>query len=279
MNTGQNYIVSAADSKFFKNFCQLAYSYQRANEYVNSRFIFYDLGLSDTQAQLIKTRALPYFKNVEYRLFHFDPYPEYIRPGYMTWSWKPIIINQLLNQLRGNIFWMDSANQILKNLRPIWEIIDQTGSFIPIAGTGLLSEYTMPQTLSYIGVPDENKKARNRAGNTCAFSYNNQSIRTLVSEWKDLCLVEKCVLPKGANRSNHRGDQSVLSSLIVSREYMSSTILTNDEVDISSGSPTPYVCVRNRFPKYLPLSPGKAAFYYFNLLRFFDVLINRIKGN
>ncbi len=255
------------------------YSYQRAKEFENSRMIFYDLGLHKDQAETIKNKSMLIFENVEYRLFDFNPYPEFIKPGYMTWSWKPIIINHVLNETQGNVFWMDSANQILSNLQPLWKVIQDEGSYIPIAGTGSLSEYTMKQTLEYVGVSPEKYRSRNRAGNTCAFSYQNQDIVALVREWKELCLVKQCVLPDGANRSNHRGDQSILSALLVSRQYLQELDLTKDEVDISSGKPTPYISVRNKFPTWISFRPGAFIFHYSNFLRFFDIAINRIKGN
>ena len=274
-----NYIVSAADHKFFKNFCQLMYSYHRAKEFVNSEVIFYDLGLHENQADAIKNKSLSFLKNVEYRVFDFNPYPEFIKPGYMTWSWKPIIIDLVLNETKGNVFWMDSANQILKDLSPLWSEITTHGSYIPIAGTGHLSEFTMKETLDYIGVSPQKYNSRNRAGNTCAFSYQNQEVLSLVKDWKELCLIKACVLPEGANRSNHRGDQSILSALLVSREQLYHLRMTTDEVDISSGKPIPFISVRNRFPKFITLRPGAFAFHYFNILRIFDILINKIKGN
>ncbi|WP_424962261.1 DUF1647 domain-containing protein [Ekhidna sp.] len=274
-----NYIASAANAKFYKSFCQLAYSFNKAKEYKNSTVIFYDLGLEKEQAEEIKNKSGNLFEHVEYRIFDFNKYPEFVRPNYMTWAWKPIIIHELIKETDGNIFWMDSANQILKNLKPLWKTIQQKGTYLPFAGSGRLTDWTMKETMEFIGVPQSKYQSRNRAGNTCAFSAKNRNALSLVAEWESLCLIEECVLPKNANRSNHRGDQSVLSSLLVSRPYAEKLDLTNDEVDISSSSPTSFVSVRNRFPRYLPLEPGWLTFYYFNFFRFLDVLLNKIKGN
>ncbi|MEQ8627613.1 DUF1647 domain-containing protein [Ekhidna sp.] len=274
-----NYIVTAANAKFYKSFCQLAYSFNRVREFENSTIVFYDLGLEKEQAENIKNKNSSFFEHVTYRVFDFEKYPEFVKPNYMTWAWKPIIIEELIKETGGNIFWMDSANQILKNLKPLWRIIGEKGTYLPFAGSGQLTDWTMKATLEFVGVPSSEYKSRNRAGNTCAFSANNKHVQALVEEWKSLCLVKECVLPEGADRSNHRGDQSVLSSLLVSRSYAEKLNLTNDEVDISSGSPTSFISVRNRFPRYLPLNPGWLAFHYFNFFRFLDVIINKIKGN
>lgn len=255
------------------------YSFLRNEEYENSKVIFYDLGLNSSQADDIRNQLSPLFKYVEYRVFPFEDYPEFVQPQYMTWAWKPIVVDRVLNEKKGNIFWMDSANQILKNLKPLWEVINETGSYIPLCGTGLLTEFTMQQTLDGIGVPKNQYQTRNRAGNTCAFSFQNKDALKLVKEWKNLCLIEEYVLPEGANRSNHRGDQSILSSLLVSRDYVKNMNLTTEEVNISSGSPTKYISVRNRFPKLIPLPYGYLAFLYFKILRFVDIIINKVRGN
>lgn len=274
-----NYIVTAANHLYYKSFCQLMYSYHRAKEYQNSNVIFFNLGLDQDQADKIIHQKESIFKNVEYRVFPFDEYPEFVQPQYMTWAWKPIIIDKVLNEKKGNIFWMDSANQILKNLKPLWKVIQETGSYIPLCGTGLLTEFTMQQTLDGIGVPKSQYQSRNRAGNTCAFSFHNKDALKLVKEWKNLCLIKEYVLPDGSNRSNHRGDQSILSSLIVSRDYIRKMTLTTDEVNISSGSPTKYISVRNRFPKFIPLPHGYLAFHYFKIVRLVDIIINKVRGN
>ena len=255
------------------------YSYHRAKEYKNSTVIFYDLGLAPEQADEIQNRKKKIFEYVDYRVFPFEQYPEFVKPNYMTWAWKPIIIDQVLHEKKGNIFWMDSANQILKNLKPLWNVIKETGSYIPLCGTGWLDEYTMQQTLNGVEVPENQYHSRNRAGNTCAFSHENEQVMKLVKEWKELCLIKDFVIPEGANRSNHRGDQSILSSLLVSRDYIKEIELTSDEVNISCGSPTEYLSVRNRFPEFIPLPHGFWAFHYFNLLRFIDIIVNRIRGN
>ncbi len=200
-----------------------------------------------------------------------------MKPHYNTYSWKPIIIHEVLYEKKSNIFWMDSANQILRNLKIIWEKIMITGTYIPYSGSGSLKEWTIQTTLDYLNVPYMYYSARNRAGNTCAFSYQNERVRKLVTEWKNLSLIKECIKPEGANRLNHRDDQSLLTILLLIRKYSQELRLTNDEVNISSSHPTPYLSVRNRFPKLFSLNTGKLAYHYFNFLRLWDIFINKIK--
>ena len=277
MSEGKNYIVSAANNKYYKNFCQLMYSFMRNGEYKNSSVIFYDLGLDNEQVEELKSKSKKYLEYVEYRKFDFEAYPEFVKLEHSTYSWKPIIIHEVFNEKKGNIFWKDSANQILQNMKPIWDEMDRTGTYIPYSGSGTLKEWTIQATMDYLEVPLEYYMARNRAGNTCGFSYGNEHVRKLVEEWKDLSLIHECIRPEGANRSNHRDDQSLLTILLLIRDYGKALEVSEDEVDISSANPTPYLSVRNRFPSNLPVGVGAFAYHYFNFFRFIDILSNKIQ--
>lgn len=246
-------------------------------EHSNSSVIFYDLGLDDDQIEKIQSEENELFQYVEYRKFDFDAYPEFVKPQYNTYSWKPIIIHEVFFEKKCNVFWKDSANQILMDMHPIWETMEYTGTYIPYSGSGNLKEWTIQATMDYLHVPLDYYAERNRAGNTCGFSYYNENVRKLVQEWKDLSLIKECIRPEGANRSNHRDDQSLLTILLLIRDYGKALRITEDEVDISSANPTPYLSVRNQFPKTISMGVGAFAYHYFNLLRFIDIVSNKIQ--
>lgn len=275
----KNFIVTACDQGYYASFQNLLYSYERAGEYNNSEVIFYDLGLTEEQVEHFKEVLLDEYPNMEYRKFDFTKYPEFVKPQHRTFSWKPIIINEVLFEKEGNVFWMDSANLILKNLKPIWKLIEKTGSWIPVSGSGTLEEWTMQETLDYMEVPEKFYSARNRAGNTCAFSYSNEVIRKLVFKWKKLALIKECIRPEGATRENHRDDQSVLTILLLEKQAKKKIKLTSDEVDISSSKPTPYISVRNKLDGHHMPGPGELSYRYFMVMRGLDIFANKIKGN
>ena len=275
----KNFILTACDEGYYASFQNFLYSYERAGEYNNSEVIFYDLGLTEEQVDHFNEVLLDEYPNLEYRKFDFSKYPEFVKPQHRTFSWKPIIINEVLFEKEGNVFWMDSANLILKNLKPIWKIIEKTGSWIPVSGSGTLEEWTMQETLDYMEVPEMHYSARNRAGNTCAFSYKNEVIRKLVFKWKKLALIKECIRPEGATRENHRDDQSVLTILLLDKLDKKKIKLTSDEVDISSSKPTPYISVRNKLDGTLLPGPGELAYRYFSVMRGLDIFANKIKGN
>lgn len=279
MTAINNYIVTAADKKFYKSFCQLMYSYHRVIEYQNSKVIFYDLGLTKEQADEIQYQKKAIFKHVAYRVFPFDEYPEFVHPSYQTYSWKPILLHSLSTEIFGNILWLDSANCIHENLKTIWNKIDDNLIYSPLSGSGTLEEWTVQETLRYMDVPKSFYKKRNRAGNTFGFTTKSKVTIKLIEKWKNLSLIPECIKPSGANRSNHRDDQSLLTILLLERELGGELELTNDEVNISSGSPINSISVRNRFPKLIPLPYGNLAYLYFKILRSIDMIINKVRGN
>lgn len=274
-----NYILTAANEKYFKNLQQLIYSFKRAKEDRNSMLIFYDIGLTSQQANEIKKIEVELNGKLSYKHFHFERFPEFIRPEYNTYSWKPIIIHQASKEYRGNLLWMDSANCVLKELSPIWAEIESRHTFAPISGSGTLKEWTVQQTLDYLKVPKEFYSKENRAGNTFGFSTKSSVVKDLIFKWKEFALIRECIRPEGANRSNHRDDQSLLTILLLEQEEKGTLSLTNEKVNISAGSPTSYISVRNQFPAVLKLQPGLWAHYYFSVQRYFDMLVNKIKGN
>ena len=218
-------------------------------------------------------------KRIIYRFFDFSPYPNFIKPQYQTYSWKPIIIYLATLEHRGNYLWMDSANCILKSLDSIWHEIESQKTYAPISGSGTLKEWTVQATLDHMNVPIHFYDQPNRAGNTFGFSMKSELIRNLITQWKELALIKECIKPEGANRSNHRDDQSLLTILLLEQAAKGKLKLTDERVNISSGSPSSFISVRNRFPNFINLKPGFLAHQYFQFMRFTDIVINKIRGN
>lgn len=249
----------------------LIYSFERAGEYANSRLIIFDIGLSEEQKSLIRNLILSK-KHISFRDFEFNQFPEFVKPEYSTYSWKPIIIWNMIQELKGNILWLDSANIILQKLDPIWEIIKNTGCYTPYSGSGTLQEWTVQETLDYLQVPPENYHIRNRAGNLCGFSSGNETVSLLLKKWHDLALIKECIRPETATRQNHRDDQSLLTILL--NENKQTIQLTEDEVNISSKNPNPFISVRHKGKRMKWLPIGLLPFLLFRIHRRIDILFN-----
>ena len=198
-----------------------------------------------------------------------------MKPEYKTYAWKPVIIREVFREQQGHILWLDSANIILKNLAPVWEIISDTGCYVPYSGSGTLKEWTVQATLDYMNVPASWYSQRNRAGNTCGFSCSDEIIQSVIEKWYEFALIRECIKPEGANRGNHRDDQSLLTILLMEAATKENLILTRDEVDISSRKPNPFVSVRNFVASPIPENLNAVTMAFFKMRRQVDILINR----
>lgn len=238
--------------------------------------MFYDIGLNKDQLNYLEELESKTEHSISVHKFDFNKYPEFVKLEYKTYSWKPIIIQEVFENHKANILWLDSANIILKNLKPIWKIISETGSYVPFSGSGTLEEWTVNETLNYLKVPKNWYNNRNRAGNTCGFSYSNEEIKRVIESWKKLALIKECIKPEGANRGNHRDDQSVLSILLMEAASNKNLLLTNDEVDISSRNPNSFISVRNFVSPNIPVNLNNVTIPLFKIGRQVDILLNRI---
>lgn len=277
MIDSNNTIISAANAPYFRSFLQFFRSYLKHEYPSGTRLIFYDIGLNEAQAEYLQELSKQFAKHVKCRVFDFQNYPEFVELKHKTYSWKPIIIHDVYSEADGNILWLDSANIIRKPLKQIWETISQSGTYVPYSGSGSLREWTVNETLEYMNVPESWNEIRNRAGNTCGFSTRFTFNTFLLNEWRKLALVKECIKPNGANRSNHRDDQSLLTILLKRLEVENGISLTNDEVDISSKSPISSISVRNFVPNYIPASLHPFMIFYFDIVRAINISLNRIK--
>lgn len=272
-----NVILTAADEFYFRTFCQFVYSFNKQKEYENSELICYDLGFNEDQKshlnQLIK--KIP---NLSVRNFDFSKYPDFVQLEFRTYSFKPIMVNEVFEEKQGNLLWLDSATILNEPLTYVWDQIDQHGLYAPIGGSGTLKEWTLQPTLDYMNVPEAHYTARNICGCMCGFGYHNVTIRDLVSEWKRYSLIYECIKPEGANRYNHKDDQSILTILLNQFKESRGIYLTSDEVNISSHHPVDFLSVRNKLKPDFPYSLNWLSVFYFNLRKKVDILVNRIKS-
>lgn len=270
-----NIILTAADEFYFRTFCQFVYTFKSTKEFINSELICYDLGFNETQRTYLEklTKRTP---NLSIRKFNFSKYPEFVQLDYKTYSFKPIIVKEVFEEQRGNLLWLDSATILNKPLDYVWEQLNDYGVYAPIGGSGTLKEWTVQETLDYMGVPKSFYENRNICGCMCGFGYHNSAIVELVAEWERYSLIHECIKPKGANRENHRDDQSLLTILLYQFQEKYGINLTKDEVNISSKHPIRFLSVRNKLKPSFPINLNWLSVLYFSLRGKVDVLINKI---
>jgi len=204
-------IVTGADSSHFKSLYQLLDSLDVYEK--NTKTIVFDLGISTKERDVIKKK----FPNFELRIFDYTQYPSYfnIKVNAGEYAWKPVIINDILNEFKTSVCWLDAGNVVVKPLINLRKIIEINGFYSPFS-KGNISDWTHSKTLKYLGVSDNKYilKQLNLNGACVSVNYNEINSRRVIQKWSDCAKNKDCIAPKGSSRENHRQDQAVLSTLV-----------------------------------------------------------------
>ena len=250
-------IVSAADHRYFRTLCQLLLSVERRGVPASVDVIVFDLGLTRGDRARLAAR----FPWCQLDTFAFDRYPPHVR-RLDTCAWKPAAIDDVLEQRGGLVLWLDSATIVRQRLDPIFSRIARDGVFT-LVGQSPIRRWCHEATLQYMRVPEEGAGKPCRTAGVLGLDAGQPAIRALVAGWRGYALDEACIDPPGANRANHRYDQAILSNLLYAAERDAGMVLSNDEIDISSLAPVPWISTRNKVAPWVPLAldPIVRAYY------------------
>jgi hypothetical protein len=199
-------IVTAASSNHFKTVKQFLNCLPKSYN-----IIFYDIGLSDIEQDSLKNN----FPHVQHRVFNFSDYPDFIRltsKDAGAYAWKPIIINQVYSESDDILIWCDSGNMIKNDIEKMLEVTRTNKVYTPISA-GTIAKWTHPTCIKNMNMNPNfiHKKMRNAA--IVSFLSKDPFVLNFLNEWKNYALLKDISLPDGADRSNHRHDQSILTIL------------------------------------------------------------------
>lgn len=205
-------LVTGASSNHLKSLCQLLQSILRHEP--DAPLIIYDLGLTDSELKQIRL-LLKEHKNFTIQIFNYRSYPAHCNIAREAghYAWKPIIVADTMNRVRGSIFWLDAGCKVEKKLHQIREHLQRHGLYSPIS-QGKIVDWTHEGTLRMLGVTHEVKQMANRSGGVVAVNWNILRAREIIQRWKSLAFLKSVIAPYGSSRKNHRQDQSILSILI-----------------------------------------------------------------
>lgn len=189
-------------------------------KYKDLKIIYYDLGLQASQHnELVK------YCKCEVRKFPFDEFPPHVK-RLKTYTWKPIIIQQLLMEF-GFVWWADSSVRFITDDLDRALDYSRDNSFLIFTYAPILAVafQTDPQTMQYFG--EDPCKYRHFGENEATFVlfHYDEISRALVNAWAACALNEECMCPKGTESKLgcnarrevdgrcHRFDQAVLSIL------------------------------------------------------------------
>jgi hypothetical protein len=200
-------IVSAASSNHFKSVCQMLKSIPE-----DFHVIFYDIGLTDSERDFIQIN----FPKVVVRIFDFSKYPKHVllsSPDAGAYAWKPIIIHEVYSQLTDGIFlWCDAGNVIGGNIRKIEDFV-QANKIYTITSSNDIKRWTHPISIKYMNIPEDFLHLDMRNAACIGFLCRDELVKNFIDEFKNFALVKDAILPEGANKTNHRWDQSILTYL------------------------------------------------------------------
>ena len=105
-------IVTGSDSSHFKSLLQLLESLKIHEK--KTKIIIFDLGITQTEKEILKKQHPEY----ELRKFNYSHYPSYfnIKINAGEYAWKPVIINDVLNEFKTAVCWLDGGNKLIKPL-------------------------------------------------------------------------------------------------------------------------------------------------------------------
>jgi hypothetical protein len=196
-------IVTAASSNHYKSLLQFLRSVPNG-----PRVVVYDLGLTEQEVH-----GLPV--NVLYRKFNFSIYPEFIQlssPDAGAYAWKPCIVNDVCREFGGIVLWCDSGN-IITDLKLIVQSILKCSVYSSIT-SGTFETWTHPTARQHLPQCHRFLKYPMRNASCIGIDYSSPYAQWLLYDWKYYALRREISIPYGANRSNHRHDQSILTYLI-----------------------------------------------------------------
>jgi hypothetical protein len=201
-------IVTAASSNHFKSVMQLIESIPP-----QIKVLFYDIGLTIEERQSLQST----FPTVSVKIFDFERYPIHVHLTSQdagAYAWKPIIIDEVYNSSKDTdvLLWCDAGDILNADIYRCIETV-KNNKIYTATSSGNISRWTHPTSIHNLQIPSEHLGYNMRNAAFVGLLCNDETVKSFVNEWKTLSLDKDVILPAGANRSNHRHDQSILTYL------------------------------------------------------------------
>jgi len=202
--------VSAAEKNYFSQLIALIESFLSHSK---CRIIIYDIGLEKNQVEKL-TKEYP---DIEIRTFDFKKYPVFISQYFDgklgNYAWKPIIVNEVLNEFKSKVVWLDAGNLITSKIIFLKITLTAQGLVVPVSSNRIV-DWTHSKTIEHIGLNNKFLNSNNYASGLIGLDYNFSIAKQISSKWSDFSQIQECISPIGSSRENHRQDQAVLTLLL-----------------------------------------------------------------
>ena len=202
--------VTAAEKNYFKQLDSLLESYYKN---LSNKLIVYDIGLEKDQVNYLKDK----YEKLNIRIFLFNHYPkfigEYFDDKLGNYAWKPIIVNELMQECKSKVVWLDAGNLITKKIIFLKIALSASGIIVPTS-SNTIRDWTHPKTIEYIGIDNKYLDSNNYASGLIGFDYKSKKANKIAELWSNFSQIQECISPPDSSRENHRQDQAVLTLLL-----------------------------------------------------------------
>lgn len=202
--------VTAAEKNYFKQLDSLLESYYKN---LSNKLIVYDIGLEKDQVNYLKDK----YEKLNIRIFRFNHYPkfigEYFDDKLGNYAWKPIIVNELMQECKSKVVWLDAGNLITKKIIFLKIALSASGIIVPTS-SNTIRDWTHPKTIEYIGINNKYLDSNNYASGLIGFDYKSKKANKIAELWSNFSQIQECISPLDSSRENHRQDQAVLTLLL-----------------------------------------------------------------
>ncbi|XP_050418950.1 uncharacterized protein LOC126832275 [Patella vulgata] len=188
--------------------------------YPDIKVILYDIGFTESQRQ-----AIINYGRCEFRTFNFEKYPKHVKV-IRSYSWKPLIIQEVLNEY-GFIMYMDASIRFTTgNLTSSFNDVKKKGLTHLYAYTYFIPNNTFAETFEYFNVEPCLLHGLYETGSGLILVVkNNLYGYAMMRSWLTCGLQRYCFEPKGSRCQDacgsrkeyhtcHRFDQSALGIAI-----------------------------------------------------------------
>lgn len=257
-------LVTAADHAFWRCLYQFLLSVERRDVNRDCRCIAYDLGMLRSERALLEQR----FPWCLFRTFRYEDHPPHVVPVRGTYAWKPIVIEEVVAEHDGIVFWFDSATLIRTSLDHPRATIGQ-GQVYVMKGQSPLSARCDPEVAEAMAVPRDDLARPILFAGAFGIDAGSEAVRRLISRWR--ALADDPAVFVAASPS-HNADQTMLTILLYEAATRGEITLGDEEIDISSCRPIRWMSSRNKLPPEFPLWADPLARAYHVTYKFFDRL-------
>ena len=186
-------IVTGASSSHWSALRNLLYSRDLFEPRL--RVVIYDLGLEIGQLEELAGR--------EVRRFRFERHAPHVGIEARTYAWKPIVIAEVLSEVRGPLLWLDAGDLILARLHWVRAVLARQGFYCP-RGQGSVRRWTRVETLRALSASPD---VLERPARNAAIVGVTPQVSSLVEMWR-LAALDPDILT-----GSSRQDQALLSIL------------------------------------------------------------------